>query len=128
MAGDGADREVEEWCRDLGVDPFVVFDLSVAEVEEGLPADEASGCAEAAAEVVRVGSGQGVVEDEPEEWFAVVAGEVGAVGGADHRVAEAVGGALELDRDVRVAFAWSVEAAAVAEDVVDDRLADEQGQ
>ena len=47
----------EERRRDLRVDPLVVLHLPVAEIEEGLPADEAPRRAEASAEVVGVGPG-----------------------------------------------------------------------
>src|SRR5436190_15256852 len=84
MRCDGTDRQAEERRRDLRVDPFVVLDLTVAEIEEGLPANEAPGRPEASAEVVRIGAGEGVVEDQPEERLAFIAGEVGAVGRPDH--------------------------------------------
>ena len=43
-------------------------------------------------------------------------------------MAEAVGSALELDRHERLAQRWLVEAPAVPEDVVDQRLTDEERQ
>ena len=116
VGGDRADRQVEERRRDLRVDPLVRLDLAVAEVEERLPADEAprgAGSRRAGRRDRRRCSE--LVEDEAEERLAVVAGEVGAVGRADHAVAEAVGGALELDRDERLALARPVEAPAASE-------------
>ena len=98
----------------LRVDPLVGLDLAVAEVEERLPADEAARRAAAAAQVggVRLPGRCERIEDEAEERIAVVAGEVRPVRRAHHAVAEAVGGALELDRDEGLALARPVEPAA----------------
>lgn len=41
MTRDRADRQTEEWCRDLRVDALVRLHVPVAEVEERLPPDEA---------------------------------------------------------------------------------------
>ena len=96
-----------------------------SEIEERLPPDEASPRASAAAQVDRVGLAlPRRVEDHREEGRTVVAGQVRPVRGAHHRVAEAVRGALELDRDER--NSGPVELAPAVKDLVDQRLADEQ--
>jgi hypothetical protein len=56
---DRAERQVEKRGGDLRVDPLVRLDFAVAEVEEGLPADEPPRRPDAAAQVVRVGVAPG---------------------------------------------------------------------
>ena len=82
------------------------------------------------AQVARVGRNAVLarIEDEPEEWVTAVSLQVRPVRGPHHRVAEAVARSLELDRHERLTDADGVEAPAVREHVVDDRLAHEQRQ
>ncbi len=123
MARDRPQRKQEQGRRDLRVDALVRLDVAVAEVEEGLPADEAPRPACASTQVDRIRlTIAGGIEDHPEEWIAVVAGQIGAVGGAHHAVPEAVRPGLELDRNEAFAHSRLVEAAAVPQDVVHHRL------
>ena len=132
MAGSG---KREQDAGDGGVDLLVVLDLAVAEVEERLPADVSSRgwvAAEQVGAVVghRVAEGWFVgVEDEREERVgggagavAGAAGEVGAVGRADHAVPEPVGGGAELDRHERLPVPRTVEAIAAPQHLVDHGL------
>ena len=112
VARDRAERQVEERRRDLRVDLLVRLHLAVAEVEEGLPADEPPRRAHA-----RRGDRPGRPcrscegsKTKREERLAVVAGEIRAIRGPHHAVAHAVGGGLELDRDEGLAARRPVEA------------------
>ena len=105
---------------------FVRLDVAVAEVEEGLPADEPARRTRAAAKVDRVGlSFPGGVEDHREERVAVVSLQVRPVGGAHHAVPEAVGSRLELDRHEYLSQARPVEAS-LPQGVADSLLPDDQ--
>jgi hypothetical protein len=127
----GLAEQPEQDRGELGVDLLVGPHPAVAEVEEGLPVDEPPGGAPPAAQigrVVRVGGGR--VQEQGEELLQRVVGaggEVGPVAGADLGVAEAVGGHRELDRDEGV-VAPVVVPGAVGQHVVDQRLADGDGQ
>ena len=112
---DRRQRQREQDAGDRGVDLLVVLDLPVAEVEEGLPADVASR-GRVAAEQVGAVVGDRTLRSSVRwgrrrarrtgwRWVGAVAGaagEVGAVGGADHAVPEPVGGGGELDRHERL--------------------------
>src|SRR5512144_978699 len=94
---DGGQRQVEQRCGELRVDPLVRLHLTVAEVEECLPADEPARRSRAAAQVDRVGAAlPGGIEDHSEECIAIVACEVGPIRGTDHAVPKAIDD-LKLD-------------------------------
>jgi hypothetical protein len=138
---DGGDRQREQHARDGGVDFLVVLDLTVAQIEEGLPADVAARRRVAAEQVGAVVVDRSVevrlvdVEHQGEEWVrgrgcavAGAAGEIGSVRRADHAVPEPVRGGAELDRHERSARWWPIEPVAMTEHVVDDGLAANLGQ
>src|SRR5437867_6796727 len=114
MARDRPERKIEERCRDLRVDSLVRLHVPVAEVEEGLPTDEAPrrACTSAQVDRIRLALAGGI-EDHPEERVAVVALEVRTVGRAHHAVPEPIRAGLELDRDEPFAHPKLVEAATV---------------
>ena len=120
--------------RQVSVDFLVRLDFVQAreridaEVEERLPADEPARRAVPAREIGGIGAGLRRVEDQREEGLPVVALHVRPVRRPHHAVPEAVGGALELHGDLRLADGWCVEGAPVREHVVDQRLTDEQRQ
>ena len=130
-ARDRAERQIEEWRRDLRVDQFVrpnVGRLIAAEVEERLPADEASS-ASVPRRADRPGrlALPGRIEDEREERLATVAGQVGAIRRPHDAVAESIGH-LEFDRNAGLASTRPVEPPAFCQDVVDQLGADDARQ
>ena len=69
------------------------------------------------------------IEDHAEEWFAVVALQVGAIRWPHHRVAEAIRGTLEFDRHQHAfVFIRAIEARSAAQNIAHHRLADERRQ
>src|SRR5512132_4009685 len=125
---DGGQRQVEQRRGELRVDPLVRLHLTVAEVEECLPADEPAGCFSTAAQVDWVETTlPGGIEDHFEEGMAIVACEVGAIRRTDHAVPKAIDD-LKLDGDERLAVLGRVEAAPVGQDVVHHRLPDDVRQ
>src|SRR5438132_7566228 len=120
---------MEQRRRNPGVDPLIRLDLSVSEVEEGLPADETPRRPRAAAQIYRVClTIPGRVEDHGEERLALVAGQVGAVAGAHHAVPEAVSGSLELHRNERLVLLRRIELPAFAQNSVHHRLTNKKRQ
>src|SRR6266496_3716052 len=95
---DRAERQIEQRRRDPRIDPLVRLHVAVAEIEEGLPTDEAPRRACSSAQVNRIRlSLAGRIEDHPEEWVAVVAAQVRTVGRAHHAVSKPVRPGLKLD-------------------------------
>ncbi len=132
-------RKEHQVARQFAVDPFVVTEVAVAEIEERLPVDEPAGSAFAAPQIggIRIVRILRIVEDECKEGRASVRTEIEPVAGTHLRMSEAVGRDRELDGDQRLfvripeqailaPIVHPVEAESVAEDVVDAVLPDRQ--
>src|SRR5438876_8291043 len=115
-AGDGLQRKLEEWCRNLGINSFVrlyIDTVSAAEIKESLPADKAPWSSCEATQVHGVDSTLFLwVENHAKEWLSVIAVEIGAVRGPHHAVPKSVDD-LKLYRNKRLVMQRVIEMATV---------------